>query len=525
MRRPHPDRARQHPAVHQMLEDADRVAVDEVHDDGHEQLPETSLARRGPRQRHCEHAEHHDRDRGRNAALELRQVVGSAGLDQGRRRECLAPAREDSPRLYVDADRVLLEPGHRERRFSRQARVAIAVFEHHVPRVAIRAFDLVARTGYQHVLPVRLSDPHEHVRRPAALRTCRLDVDDLISAAELLEPARHEHLALGLPPRLFEQRPPHRSGARRDEQRHRRSHQRAPRHHQEDTAREPPQPDPARSERDDLAVPVETPQADEYRDVECEREKHRKLLHELQGEHLDDEHRGDGPGRRIGEEARESIRPVDQYEHREHRDAGPQHFTGEVALDDQGDPGSRRSGAIGRGRGRSSEEAGDAGSEVRSGMVRCRAGTDGQLPRALTTLPTKDSGTLGPSREGGRVTPGRHVRGSGASTGARGDGIKPPARPSLPRWPPDLPRCSPGGAGPEDRPHEDPNPWSSTPPPPMHPASAPAVSSPEYSKDEIRPRRTVRSTPRAAASSMPLRARHGSAATPASTSGSTRSTG
>ena len=148
-----------------------------------------------------------------NPPVELREVMRSAGIEQGHRRERLAAAREDPLRLHLDPDRVPFEPGHRERRLSRQARVAMAVLEHHVPWPRRRG----ARSGRPRGRPARtageaVSDPHEHVRHPAALRIHRLHVDDLASAAELLEPARNDHLALGLLPRLFEQRPPHRSG-------------------------------------------------------------------------------------------------------------------------------------------------------------------------------------------------------------------------------------------------------------------------------------------------------------------------
>ena len=201
-----------------------------------------------------------------------------------------------------------------------------------------------------------------------------------VSASELLEPSRHEHPVLGLVLRLLQQRRAHRGRARGDEQRQRRAREREHRHDPEYPPRQTPQSDPPRSERDHLAVSVETAEADEHREVERERKEHRELLDELQGEDAENHVRRHRARRRVGEDAREPIRPVDQDEHREHHGAGAQHFTAEVAFDDQG--------AV--------------------------AGTDGQLPRALTTLPAADSDTFGHSRGVDRDTPhgtardGRH---------------------------------------------------------------------------------------------------------------------
>ena len=84
-------------------------------------------------------------------------------------------------------------------------------------------------------------------------------------------------------------------------------------------------------------------------------------------------------------------------------------------------------------------------------------------------------------------------------------------------------RCADTARPPRRERTED-RPCSSRSPPPMRPASAPAVSSSACSKDGAPRPRTRRSTLRAAASSMRSRARRGSGARPAGSSGSTRST-
>ena len=147
------------------------------------------------------------------------------------------------------------------------------------------------------------------------------------------------------------------------------------------------------------------------RDVERERQQCRKSLHDLQGKHLEDQIRRDEAGRRVVEEARESIRPVDQREHGEHRAARLQHFTIEIAPDDQGDPivppgatTARPEGSACRERRRFARESGaTATPAAETGTDRDMAGTDGQFPRALTTLPTTTSGMSGHSLKDDRA--------------------------------------------------------------------------------------------------------------------------
>ena len=139
---------------------------------------------------------------------------------------------------------------------------------------------------------------------------------------------------LGLVSRLLQQRHPHGGHARGDEQREQCSRERERRHDPEDPPREAPQSDPPRSERDDLTVTVEAPETDEHREVERERQERRKLLDELQGENLTiNSAIPPRPPHRRG--CGRTDPPVDQDEDGEYRGARAQHFTAEVALDDQ----------------------------------------------------------------------------------------------------------------------------------------------------------------------------------------------
>ena len=121
--------------------------------------------------------------------------------------------------------------------------------------------------GDQNVLLAGLAHSNEDVRHFAGFSVDRLDVDDLIAATELLEASRHEHLMLGLQLRLLEERDAHRGHARHDEQRESRSHEREREQHPENCSRQPPDAHPARAECDDFAVPVESAETDEHREV------------------------------------------------------------------------------------------------------------------------------------------------------------------------------------------------------------------------------------------------------------------
>ena len=188
----------------------------------------------------------------------MAEVVGA---DQVRRRKHLPLAYEGLPGLCLEPHRVAFEAGHRKRRISRQPRVTMAILEHHEPPTTTGAHDLVRRIGHQYVLPVGFPDPHEYARHPPGAGVDGLDVDDLVSVAEFLEPARHEQPVLGFPSRLVEQRRLHRGHVGRNEQRQDGPRDREPCRHLEDPLRDPPYPDSTRSEGDDLVFPVETAQA------------------------------------------------------------------------------------------------------------------------------------------------------------------------------------------------------------------------------------------------------------------------